>query len=235
MISENMIILEEEKKITGRGVAADRIYAYGFTRPEYAGIFGGVKYAIFASVEATHAQASTLCTIYFHRGRLAWLGDLEVPEMRAIANQASMYNYLNINHFFWIDGYLLNNSCNPSQERCTWGPDSRDFCILSHIAPGVSKTFETAHMACEKMASVDETNRRDGRSQLRPVLAPNLLQEFPDEDKDYVLAVAWNFEKTGFICSAPSDNDIECPFGFTEIETADVPKHLIPKPYAICK
>ncbi|KAL7065089.1 hypothetical protein AAHC03_05394 [Spirometra sp. Aus1] len=150
--------------------------------------------------------------------------------MMAIANQASMYNYLNMNNFFWIDGCLLNSSCNPSKGRCTWGPEMRRNRVVSHITPGVSNTFETAHVACKKMANDEITNDADGESTPWPVLMPNLQDEFPNEDKDYVLAVAPNFEKTGFICSAPNRDAVECPYGLTRLEVADVPQQLIPKP-----
>ncbi|VDN18748.1 unnamed protein product [Dibothriocephalus latus] len=219
-----------------KGQNRDRFNPAG---PEYIGIFGGLKYYIYASVEATHGDANTLCSIYDNQGRLAWFGDLEVPELRAIAEKASMINYLNLNHFFWIDGRLLNKSCNTGHDPCIWGPETHDSEVLSHIAPGVSNTFKTTNMACEKLES--EQNRKEmememeGKIERRPVLMPNLLEEFPDEDKDYVLAAAWNFEKSGFICSAPESDVVECPFGFTEIETCDVPKHLIPKPGFDCK
>ncbi|VDD75727.1 unnamed protein product [Mesocestoides corti] len=188
--------------------------------PEYEGQSGQFTYAIFASVGVSHSKARELCSAYYPRGKLAWLGDIGLPPIRAIIDQALAFHYMNFNNFFWIDGILQDANCKPQSRSCLWKPRTN-----SLVPRGSSKVFKHVDTACHRSRR-DVSNETTTDRKFWPVLIPNTNAEL-GSDEAFVFAASPGYVKAGFVCAHAGGYD-GCPFGFTEMTITRVPSALVP-------
>lgn len=205
-------------------VAVDGIFSkdvFNPNGPEYEGINGAYTYAIFASVSVTHSKARELCSLYYDGGTLAWLSDLKVSSLRAVADQALVFHYMNGNNYFWIDGTPHDENCSPENSSCRWVTNKQS--LLSYFTDG---SFYNNGTACHTEKS-DLSREQEEDRQFWPVLVPNANEELGWK-KTFVVSAVPGYAKGGFICAHDSKIN-PCPYGFSEAPEVAIPDHLIPE------